>query len=131
MNFRVYTLIDITATGSRRGEDPRAYQQQQNYMSFLQTLSLRFNPIIEKSPVVEQMTVGNLPFGSDYKGKQNVWSVSFSSESEIGVGLDVIAEDFDLVPIISGLDETAKLPLDVFRTKDSKSTNLYFEVDDK
>ena len=41
--FNLYTLVDITKTNARRGEDKLAYGQQQNYMSMMQTLGLRTN----------------------------------------------------------------------------------------
>ena len=100
-------------------------------MSFFQTLSLRFNPIIEKAPTATEVNISNLPFGSAYKGKQKVWTVVFNSESELGVGIDDLAADFEFVPIVTGLDETVNASVSVFRTHDPKNTNLYFEVDDK
>ena len=131
MRFIAYTLIDITQTGARRDEDAFQYKQHQNYMSFLQTLSLRFNPIIEKKPTVTQASVSNMAFGSAYKGKQTIWTVRFESESDLGVGLDTIANDFEYVPIITELEETVSLPTAVFRGQDSKYTNIIFELDDK
>ena len=41
--FELTTLVDITKTNARRGEDKLAYGQQQNYMSVVQTLGLRTN----------------------------------------------------------------------------------------
>jgi len=131
MRFIAYSLIDITATGARRGEDTHAYHQQQNFMSFFQTLSLRFNPILDGMPTMTNMSINELPFGSAYKGKQNIWTIRFESESDIGVGIETIEEDFNYVPIIKDLDETVKLDMSVFRTQDSKYTNIILQFDDK
>ena len=130
MNFIAYSLVDITETGARRGEDPREYRQQQNYMSFLQTLSLRFNPIINRIEK-QSINIDNIAFGSDYKKKHTVWVVKFSSESDIGMPIEEIAKDFEFVPIINELDETIDLSTPVFRTQDSALTNLILESDDK
>ena len=46
MRFIIHTLVDITETGSRRGEDPKQYRQQQNFLTVMQTIGLRVNPDI-------------------------------------------------------------------------------------
>ena len=40
-------------------------------------------------------------------------------------------KDFDLVPVITGLDETALINNSAFRTKDSVETNIVFKFVDK
>ena len=62
---------------------------------------------------------------------QNVWTFEFSIEYEGGLNVDMLKDDFDLVPFINGLTETAKFPVTVFRSKDSKLTNIIFEQLDK
>jgi len=131
MKFIIHTLVDITHTGARRGEDKHAYHQQQNFMSFFQTLSLRFNPILDEMPKLNKVNINELPFGSAYTGTQNVWTVRFYSESDIGVGIETLEDDFNYVPIIKDLDETVKLDMPVFRTQDSKYTNIILQFDDK
>ena len=46
------TLVDITETGARRGEDPLAYRQQQNFLTVLQTIGLRTNIEYSSGPKV-------------------------------------------------------------------------------
>ena len=38
-----------------------------------------------------------------------------------------MANDFDLVPVVSGLSETAEFDIPVFRTSDAKKKNITFE----
>jgi hypothetical protein len=37
---------------------------------------------------------------------------------------EILEDDFDLVPVISGLNETIKINNNVFRTKDKKAKNI-------
>lgn len=128
MQFTVKTLVDITETNARKSDDPYGYRQQQNWMSFLQTASLRVN-IYPVSQSVNKESAAK--FGSKYKGKHNVWTVDFNIEYEGGLELDMLVDDFDLVPIITGLDETAEINNNVFRTKDSEYMNILFSIKDK
>jgi len=130
MKFKLLSLIDITETGARRGEDKFKWHQQNNYMMVLQTIGLRANPI----PVsIDKKTgsIGNLGFGSKYKGKNAYWEFEFDIEHEDAVSLEMLENDFDLMPILSGLEETISLDKSVFRTKDSAHKNIIFEQIDK
>ncbi len=125
MRFRLLTLIDITNTGARKGDDYRKQQQQQNYLTAVQTISLRSNPIIHQKPTVKKQSVSNLGFGEDIKGSHCVWTLDFEFESE-SHNLDLLIKDFDLVPVISGLDETAKLEPCAFLTNGRSNRNTVF-----
>jgi RNase P subunit RPR2 len=73
MIYRISTLVDITNTNARRGEDPIAYRQNQNYMSLLQTIGMRTNVefiSLEK----ENKSLIDMNFGSNFKGEQDVWT---------------------------------------------------------
>ena len=131
MEFKVHTLVDVTETKARRGEEKFLLQQQQNFMTMTQTLGLRVNPYFDASPVLEEVDVKNYKFGSAFKGAHKVWTFGFSIEYEGGLNVDMLKDDFDLVPFIDGLTETAKFPVTVFRSKDSKLTNIIFEQLDK
>lgn len=125
MRFRVQTLVDVTETNARRSDDSFKWRQQQNYMTLLQTVGLRVNPTIESSPKMNKMSVGNMGFGS-YSGKQNVWSFTFSIEYEHGLTVNMLEEDFNLVPVVNNLDETIKLEESIFVTSGEK-TNIVFK----
>jgi len=127
MRFRLHTLIDVTETGARRNDNGDSYRQQQNWMTLIQTLGLRANPFILKSTVETQGTK-KLGFGTDHRGSQRVWTVEFDIEREQGLDVESLKADFDLVPVITGLSETAKLKKDVFQTQNPEDTNIVFEV---
>lgn len=125
MRFRLLTLIDITRTDSRRGDDVRSQKQQQNYLTALQTISLRSNPIVNSRPVSEVMNVKDLGFGKAFKGDHRVWKLNFEFESE-SHSLDFLKYDFDLVPVITDLDETIKLKNSAFLTNGNDERNIVF-----
>ena len=77
-------------------------------MTFFQTLCLRNNG-----------------FGSDYKGNHNLWCLELVVDEGRTFGeAEILEDDFDLVPVISGLNETIKINNNVFRTKDKKAKNI-------
>jgi mannose/fructose/N-acetylgalactosamine-specific phosphotransferase system component IIB len=131
MRFELKTLVDITETGARRGEDSHQYNQQQNFLTLFQTISLRANPIIKKKPKVEKCNVSNLGFGKKHQGVHSVWSLTFEFESEDQHSLAFLKTDVDLVPIINNLNETADLSIGAFITQDEKDTNIIFREIDK
>jgi len=129
MKFKLYTLADITPTGARRGAGV-PYYQEQNYMTAVQTIGIRTNPI-DVSVTHEDRTVGNLPFGKKYKGKQRVWCLEFGVDSNGAHGIDMLTADFDLVPFNNELDETAKFENALFVTNNDELCNIFFEDQDK
>ena len=131
MRFKLYTLVDITETGARRGEDPKQYRQQQNFLTVMQTIGLRVNPTYVAPPEIVNDTPIKYKLGSKYKTKQNVWKYTFDIEYEGALDLDTLINDFDLIPVILDLDETAKFENAHFITKDTALCNIHFEVDDK
>lgn len=126
MRFQLLTLVDITRTNARRGDDPYLQKQQQNYLTALQTISLRANPIINTSPVWEEKAVKGLGFGSNYTAKQKVWRLNFSFESEEQHNIQYLLQDFNYVPIIDKLGETARFVDAAFITQSSEYTNSVF-----
>jgi hypothetical protein len=131
MRFKLHTLVDITETGARRSEDPKQFRQQQNFQTVMQTIGLRVNPIYVKSPQIIKDIPGKYNLGSKYKTKQNIWEYVFDIEYEDGLDVDTLVNDFNLIPIITDLDETAKFENAHFVTKNTEVCNIFFEVDDK
>jgi hypothetical protein len=135
--MKVFTLIDITETKQHRSrsDDKFAINQQANFMTFFQTLSMRFNPYYDQSPTVKEMTeeeIHSLGFGTEYKGKNLVWEFDFSIDRAVaGFEAKAVAEDFDLVPVISDLKETILINNNVFRTSDLGTTNIIFQANDE
>lgn len=126
MRFKLFTLIDITKTDARRGDQSDLYKQQQNFFSVLQTISLRANPVITDKPTLEKVNTKGLGFGSNFTGDHNVWSFMFSFEQAGSHSIDLLKEDFELVPFIAGLTETASFKEMAFSATDAKRTNIVF-----
>jgi len=127
VKFVAKTLIDVTETGARKGtSEIKAVNQHQNFLTVLQTIGLRVNINVESSPKCSQESTKE--FGSLYKGKHSVWTFEFEVEYQDALSIEILESDFDLVPVILGLDETAKINNSVFRTKDSKEKNIVFNI---
>lgn len=126
--MKVLTLIDITETKKHRNNsaDPIGISQQANFMTFAQTIMLRQNIYFE-APQVTEGDAKDLGFGSDYEGNHKVWVVDIKvDEGQYLPDAKDFIEDFNLVPVISGLNETIKINNNVFRTK-GKQKNIIFK----
>jgi hypothetical protein len=122
--FRLLTLVDITPTGVTRSTELNCLlrNQQRNFETVIQVLSLRSQPHIDKWPFVYQMDkrlVKNL-FSDLYASKnQTVWAMYFTTEHPLAYNtsageLQGLLCDFEQVPVITGLTETAKFMLPIF-----------------
>ena len=118
-----YTLVDITATGVTRFRPEVEHQrnQQRNWETTLQVIGLRTQPLHISNPVVKEINISPRDgiFGDMYEGIHKVWIFSWAvdredifllEDDEIG-GL---RKDFEQVPIVNGLDETARFLLPIF-----------------
>ena len=119
------TLIDITETNVIRGESLER-DQQRNWQTILQVLSLRTQPEIVHPPGKMEEEVERFFFGDDFHGKHNLWVFAFRSANHGGeYNIDDLVRDFDQVPIILGLKETARMLLPLFFTGGTMK-NIYF-----
>lgn len=118
------TLIDITETSVIRGNS-KERDQQRNWETVLQVLGLKTQPIIIEGPVkVEDIDfrsyIGAQPFFGEFylnfSYPQNFWAVRFTSEHDDIYQIEQLYKDFDTVPVILGLDETAKFMLPIFHS---------------
>ena len=130
-SFRLITLVDITETGARRGEDPLAYRQQQNFLTVLQTIGLRTNIEYTSGPTCITASAKEKSLGSDYKGEQTIWQFDFETAAPDSLTLDMLNNDFNLIPFISELAETVKFKNPVFSTQNNKICNINFLLLDK
>ena len=128
MRFKLHTLVDITETNSRRGEDPIAYRQQQNYLTVMQTIGLRVNPTYVKAPSITNEIPSKLGLGSTFKTKHNVWTYEFDIDYDGSLSEETLVNDFHLVPIITELTETAKINQAQFITKNPDKNNIIFQL---
>ena len=128
MQARCITLFDITATGTRGNINHHAFplqdragqiirdstdwnrsrNQQRNFDTLLQVLSLRMLP--------DQMTDPQRHDSVD----QRVWTFEFATTRSDA--FDLIFQDCQDVPMITGLDETADL-----EPKLVPGSNLFFQ----
>lgn len=128
MKFKLLTLADITHTGaSRQMSNQISYKQEANFQTILQTIGLRANLEFEKSPAIEEVTLSKIGFGDKYKGKQQVWSFEFDIPFEGAVTLEMLNNDFNLIPFIPGLTETVKFEQAIFRTT-PQERNIIFSI---
>ena len=126
MRYKILSLLDITKTMARRNrsEDDKSIDQYANYMTFENSLQLRSNVSIIAGPTVEKIDISNLKFGDNYKGEHNVWTVLIEPDFPDAVKQEYFEEDLDLIPMLTGLDETINIKTGVYRTTDSDYTNL-------
>jgi len=131
MRFILHTLVDITETGARRGEDPLKYRQQQNFLTIMQTIGMRVNPTYIAAPKIVLEIPSKLGLGKSYKNKQKVWTYAFDIEYEGALNIETLVKDFDLIPVITGLEETVKFNNAQFITSNDSICNVSFQIDDK
>lgn len=132
-----YTLVDITYTNfvRRPKTEQETFQrnQQRNYETFIQLISLRSQPLIVKSPTkISNVDIDDYQFGEYYMPsvfKYDVWTFQFDSEhidsyGSLSTPVGSLIDDFNSVPVIDNLSETAKINATI-NTKGAKC-NTYF-----
>jgi len=131
--FQGITLVDITATGVTRSNDPDSIErnQQRNWETVLQCMGLRSQPQNITSPVKVTFDLSLLEFGDLYTNEQAVWTWTWTvDQSEVydlpGKKLGGLIKDFEQVPIIVGLAETARFMLPIFYPHGAIK-NIYFK----
>jgi len=128
MKVKIRTLIDITETRKHKHNesDKQLINQQANFMSFFNCLSMRFNPYYEVSPLCSEQDITGV-FGTDFTGTHKVWDFEFDVETAVaGTDLKTLQEDFDLVPVIANLTESINTDNKAFRTKSKTKCNIIF-----
>jgi hypothetical protein len=131
MRFKLHTLVDITETNARRGDEVFSVRQQQNFLTVLQTIGLRVNPSYTRSPVTSEAIPKSLNLGTEYKGKHTIWTFEFDIEYEDAINVDMMITDFEHVPVITNLKETAQFETASFITRFPTINNIFFELTDK
>jgi len=129
--IEVKTLIDITQTNVVRISQGSELEmnQQRNFITLKQCIELRSIMDFDRGPIVENRDVKGLGFGSNFKGKHNVWTFYFTPDREDvyrdefnNIGL--LFEDIHAVPIIKNLTETINIDKAIFDIKDPQATNI-------
>jgi hypothetical protein len=123
MEYKLYTLVDITHTGQTRpgaGKDSLLWKEQ-NFNTVLQTLGIRANITYNQSPTVTEVAGRIVGFDTDEIIR--VWRFDFYTERDYlyekdGDPVGHLKSDFHLVPYINGLDELMEQNYAVFNTSD-------------
>jgi hypothetical protein len=132
MEYKLYTLVDITNTRQFRPEQGRQkeFWQEQNFNTVIQTLNIRSNISYHYGP--EQFEVGGRAIGFDTDDIIRVWRFDFSTQSDNiyatkddPVGL--LKEDFMAVPYIRGLNEAMEQQYAVFNTELPGNNITFFQ----
>ena len=110
MQYKLYTLVDITSTGHYRYEYGKEHLRwkEQNFQTVLQTLGMRANIVYRNKPDVVEVR-GKL-VGFDTDDILRVWRFDFATERDYPLGTEddpvlYLKQDFFGVPYIQGLDE--------------------------
>lgn len=129
--FQGFSLVDITATGVTRGDnDSQERNQQRNWETVLQCMGLRTQPQNIQLPASELVSLKHFEFGDFYTSEQRVWTWYWTVDStEVydlpNKPLGGLLQDFEQVPIITGLTETARFMLPIFYPYGTIK-NIYF-----
>jgi len=147
--IRCFSLIDITKTDvvqrykndlhfiDSAGQDVTTEEefnhsrnQQRNYETLLQVISLRAQPIYTEKPTCLMSTdLSNYKFGAQFENSANLWEFTFGVEHEGVFDSDrlfgALEDDVNKVPIIGELNESILLPVSIFSTVGDLK-NIYF-----
>jgi hypothetical protein len=123
----IKTLVDITKTGVDRGYQGTQLElnQNRNWTTLNQCIGIRSIIEYNNPPYVETVDVKGMGFGSEFKGKQQVWTFRFETDRPevFGADCELLQEDLDQVPVIKKLTETVNIDTAVFDTKSDVSKN--------
>jgi hypothetical protein len=132
MDYKLYTLVDITHTGQYRLEPGREQERykEQNFNTIIQTLGLRSNIFYKSKP--QLLEVGGRVVGFDTDEIIRVWRFDWSVEQadlylKDGDPVGFLKEDFHLIPYIKDLDEMMEQRYAVFVTEEPGS-NIVFHL---
>lgn len=129
--IEVKTLIDITNTKVIRLSQGSQIQldQQRNFITLMQCIEIKSIIEYTNPPQIDFIDIKNLGFGSNYKGRNKIWTFKFKTDRS-GVYLDsdnnpigLLIEDIHEVPIIKNLNETINIEVSIFDCKDQKTKN--------
>lgn len=133
--IEIQTLVDITETKVARPNQGTAlaHGQHRNFTTLKQCIEIRSNISYDSSPGIETKDVKDLGFGSQFKGKQQVWTFRFTPErsgtyilgnNEIGA----LIEDIDQVPVVQKLTESINMDTAIFNLKDPATKNTIIKI---
>lgn len=132
--FNCYSLVDITATGSLRyspTESAMRRDQQRNWETLVQSISLRAQPVLLTPPTVITATdISEYAFNQPIQENTRIWHFTFGSEHADIYSIAQLMQELHQIPITTGLLESIKLPKPIFDTL-SENSNTYFTINGK
>lgn len=128
--IEIKTLIDITNTDVRRINQgtQQELDQYRNWTTLLQCIGLRAIIEYDRNPKIAIEDVSKAGFGTEYKGKHQVWTFQFRPDRSNAFGdktspTALLQQDLDKVPVILNLAETINTQHAVFDLNDIKWAN--------
>jgi hypothetical protein len=134
--IEIQTLIDITNTKVARPNQGSQLELDQfrNFTTLKQCIEIRSIITYDFDPEVVNIDIKNLGFGTQYKGKNRVWTFRFHPdrksvyEDETGNSVGGLINDLDKVPLIKNLTETINIDKAIFDCRDSSYKNTIIKV---
>ena len=129
--YTVYTLIDITDSGVVSPKTSASgYFQAQNLNTFIQSISLRSQPVLSSVQILDSQDISKYEFGTNFTGTHTVWVLKFASETADAWKKDnndvyMLKEDFDKMPIHEDLNETISIDPEIIDTNTVNKKNTY------
>ena len=127
----VCTLFDITHTGVTKSTNGNAKlrNQQRNWETLQQVLGLRTQPLELESPKVNVEDLSCHQFNSKYSGTAQVWQTEFTVDQHETLAQNnnpvaLLEQDANLIPMITGLNESVSLNPACLHVND----NIYFKL---
>ena len=130
MEYKLYTLVDITHIISPPPYTNEQRWKEQNFNTVLQTLGIRANVTYDSSPATIE-TSGRL-VGFDTDEILLLWRFDFNTDRDDlyrdkDDPVALLKRDFHLVPYIKGLGEDMQQDYAVFNTQDPGKTITFFK----
>lgn len=132
MNYKLYTLVDISNTGQYRSESGKEQERwkEQNFNTVLQTIGLRAIISYYSKPIVVEMRGSIVGFNTE--DIIRLWRFDFSVDREFlfedkGDPVAFLKEDFNLIPYINGLDELMEQQYSVFVTEGDNKNIIFIK----
>lgn len=132
MEYKLYTLVDITNTDQHRAQPGNEHLRwkEQNFQTLLQTIGIRANIAYNNKPQIVEMGGRLAGFNTDEIIR--LWRFDFRTEREFLFEQDsdpvaLLKSDFHLVPYINGLDELMEQNYAVFVTAGPAQNIVFYQ----
>jgi len=124
--FTAYTLVDITDTGVSDPAPSKGYNQAQNLNAMIQMIGLRTQPVMISVDRIENDSLADYDFGSNFSGTADIWMLKFATERSGYTTESTLISDSNGLPVATGLDETVTISPAVLNSTSATAKNIYF-----